>query len=341
MKDKYEKVLLGVAALIAVAMIVLGVLKMGKVEEEFPPATERELGPSPIVAEKDIIKAIATLSKPPVLAPVRNAKGREVDVFTGVNLFVRRGEDAALDIDEEQTKPIHAPIPNIWWLSNGLEEEIGYADAPQRDFDRDGFSNLEEFEEKTNPSDKNSFPSLFAKLKVASIAKEQWYLRFSDFGGGSLSFRVEGTADNGKRKIENRMRGGKAIMPGETFFEEEPFKNRFKFVERVEKEIRGIPKPFAMIEDLKSGMGGRRYEIPSGTHGILHNDYTARLFLDTPDTMQGKFDIEEGGSFSLPYNPDAAEKPYTLKEIGGDGTTALVLWDNNGETKELELKVEN
>ena len=342
MKDKYEKVLLGVAALIAIAMIVLGVLKLGKVDEEFPSAIEIEKGALPIEAERNITQAVATLSKSPTLSPVRNTEGRELDIFTGVNLFVRRGEDVPKDIDEEKTEPIHPPIPNKWWLTNGLEEEIGYGDAPQLDFDKDGFSNREEFDEKTNPNDKNSFPSLFAKVKVASINKEQWYLRFSDFGGGALSFRIEGTADMGKRKIENRMRGGLAIMPGEVFFNEEPFKGRFKFVEKMEKEVRpGIPKPFAKVEDLKPGKEGRTYEIPSGAHGTLYSDYTARLFLDTPDQMAAKFEIEEGMSFSLPFDEEAKEKPYTLKEIGDDGTSALLLWDNNGETKELRLKVEN
>ena len=341
MKDKYEKVLLGVAALIAIVMIVLGVMKLGKVDDDFPAATENPKGSPPIEAENDITKAIGSLSKPPALFEPRNPEGRLLDVFTGVNLFVRKGDVTPLDIDDEKTQPVHAPIPNGWWLNNGLAEEIGYGDAPQLDFDGDGFSNREEFEAKTNPNDKNSFPSLFAKVKVASIAKEQWYLRFSDFGGGELSFRIEGTADQGKRKIENRMRGGLAIPPGETFFNEEPFKGRFKFVEKLEKEVRGIPKPFAKIEDLKPGKEGRLYEIASGGHGVLYDDYTARLFLDTPDQMDGKFDVEEGMSFSLPYDKDAKEKPYTLKEIGGDGTTALLLWDNNGDTKELLLKVEN
>ena len=341
MKDKYEKVLLGVAALIAVAMIVLGVLKLTKVQDDFPPADEDPQGPLPIKAEMDITKAIGTLSKSPILEVVRNPKGREVDVFTGVNLFVRRGEKVPKDIDEEKTEPVHPPIPNGWFLNNGLEDEIGFADAPQRDFDKDGFSNIEEFEEKTNPNDINSFPSLFAKVKIANISKEQWYLRFSDFGGGALSFRIEGTADQGKRKIENRMRGGLSIKPGEIFFAEEPYKGRFKFVEKIEKDVNGIPKPFAKVEDLKPGKGNMIHEIASGAHKVLRDDYTARVYLDTPDQQDTKFEVEEGMSFSLPYDPEAKEKPYTLKEIMGDGTSALLLWENNGETKELELKVEN
>lgn len=342
MKDKYEKVLLGVAALIAIAMVVLGVMKLGAVEDDFPSPTERVKGSPPIETETVVNMAATTLTQPLYLGTQRTADGREVKSFTATNLFVRKGSnDPPLDIDHPKTPPVHPPIPNKWWFKNQMSQEIGFGDAPQRDFDKDGFSNLEEFEEKTNPNDKNSFPSLFAKLKLASIDKEQWYLRFSDFGGGSLSFRIEGTADKGTRKIENRMRGGKAIPPGETFFDEEPYKGRFKFVESFEKEVRNIPKAFAKIEDLKPGKEGTIYEIPSGSHRTFRDDYTARLFLDTPDLQGEKFEIEEGMSFALPFKADAESKPYTLKKISEDGTSALLLWDNNGDPKELELKVEN
>ncbi len=341
MKDKYEKVILGVVALIAIAMVVLGVMKLRAVEADY---SEAEINPDGArLNEKEpyITTMVESLSKPPVLKRVRTAAGREVDTFTGVPYYVRRGKEEGVDLEAPDGAPVHKEIPNSWFLENGLEEEIGYGDAPQRDFDSDGFSNLEEYKAKTNPNDKNSFPSLFAKIKLASIEKDQWYLRFSDFGGGSLSFRIEGTTDFGKRGIKNRMKGGKAIPPGTAFFTEEPYQGRFKFVESFKKEVRNIPKTFARIEDLKPGKGNRVYEIPTGSHRTFENDYTARLFLDTPEQENHIFSVEEGQSFSLPYDKDAAEKPYTLKEIGGDGTTALLLWQDNGDPKELKLQLEN
>lgn len=342
MKDQYEKILLGVGALIAVAMVVLGVKKLGAVEGDFPDANENPKGAIPIEVEKEVDTSIATLSKPLSLEPQPTKKGRVVDVFTGVNLFVRRGSDISetIDIEDPAQKPVHPPIPNEWWLENGLGDEIGFGDAPQLDFDNDGFSNREEFDEKTNPNDKNNFPSLFAKLRLASIDKEEWILTFSDFGGGALSFRIKGTADKGTRLVTNRMKGGKAIPPGGVFFDEEPFKGRFKFVGKEQKEVRGIPKTFAKIEDLKPGKGNKVYDLVRNNK-VPAVDYTARIFLDTPDQRENKFEVEEGMSFSIPFDKDAKEKPYTLKEIGGDGTTALLLWENNGETTPLELRLEN
>ncbi len=340
MKNSYEKILLVIAALILVGMITLGAMKLGAVSEDFPDASENPKEALPIETESLVNKAAKTLSKPMAMDEMRMADGRKIDSFTAANLYVRRGSDAPVVIDDPKQEPVHPPIPNEWWLSNSMSEEIGYGDAPQRDFDGDGFSNLEEFNEKSNPNDKNSFPSLFAKLRLASVEKEQWYLRFSDFGGGQFSFRCEGTADGMKRKIENRMRNGKAISPGTVFFEEGEYQGRFKFIETFEKEVRNVPKTFVRIEDLKSGKEGKVYEFASGAHKTLVSDYTARLFLDTPDLSDQKFAVEEGVSFSLPYDENATEKPYTLKEIRGEGASALLLWNNNGETTELELKLE-
>ena len=342
MKDKYEKVILGVAVLIAIAMIVLGVLKLGAVEEDFPVPGENPKTARPIESDGVITQNVQWLSKPLVLGPEETDKGRKVDTFTGPNIYVRRGEKGTVDPDAPGEKPIHAPIDNNWWAENGLSDVMGYGDAPQQDSDDDGFSNMEEYNEKTLPNDKNSFPSLFAKVKVASIESNGWKLRFSDYGGGKLSFKVEGIAEvNGKRmKVTNRM-AGEAAAPGDIFFEKEPYKGRFKFVEAVQKEVRSMEKTFAMVEDLKPGKGNRVYEIAPGTPKVIYKDYTARLYLDTPALRNEKFEVEEGMTFALPFDAKAAEKPYTLKEIGEDGKTALLLWDNNGETKELQLRLEN
>ncbi|MBK1834831.1 Amuc_1099 family pilus-like system protein [Roseibacillus ishigakijimensis] len=339
MKDNYEKIFLGVAAVIAIAMVVLGVMKLGAVEEEFPAATENPQPAIPFDKEVEISQAVTTLSTAPTVDPVRTAAGREVEVFTGVDLFVRKGAETPVDIGDSNEKPVHPPIPNSWWLTHGMGDEMGYGNAPQRDFDEDGFSNGEEFEAKTAPNDKSSFPSLFAKVRLASVEQEQWYLRFSNFGGGSLSFRIEGIQDG--KKAENRMRGGATAAPGDIFFADAPYQNRFKFVELKQVEANGIPKDLAVVEDQKEGKAGKVYEIPAGSHQTLQSDYTARLYLDTPAEENNVFEVEEGMSFSLPYDENAQNKPYTLKEIGGDGTTATLLWDNNGETQELELKVEN
>lgn len=336
MKDSYEKVLLVVAAIAAIALAVFGFLKT-KAVEGFSEASENPRSSPPIQGEVLVNESAASLAKPPRLEPVVVGQVREVENFTGVDLFVRRGEETPLDLLAPETKPVHPPIPNRWWTKNGIDP--GFADSPQRDHDEDGFSNIEEYDAKTNPADSNSFPSLFAKIKVAGVDKEQWYLRFSNFGGTSLRFNIEGKLNGKLEKTKGNI--DKPTQVGEVFFEEGGYKGRFKYVELLKKDVRGIEKEFAKVEDQKVGKAGKTYEIPSGAHRTLQTDYSARLYLDTPDEVGTKFTVEEGMSFSLPYDPDATEKPYTLKEIQNDGTKLLLQWENNGETKQLELDVPN
>lgn len=333
MKEHYEKVILGVFGLIAVVGIVLGVLKMGKVEEDFQVADERP-GEAPAIADDDVVKVASTLSSPVALKSGRTTSGREVDLFTGVALFVKKGEEDVVDLADPATPPVHKEIPNSWWLENRIDP--GFADSPQRDEDQDGFSNLEEFKEKTDAKDADSFPSLFAKVRLSELKKEQWLLKFTNFGAAGLNFRIAGL--QGGKRVENRIGGGGAVPAGKTFYPNEPYKGRFEYVELFQKQVRGIPRDFAKVKDLKPGKAGRIYEIASNNKA-LETDYTAVLYLDTPTEKSKTFSVEEGMSFSLPFNEAADEKPFRVKEISEDGKTITLSWETNGEVKERKLQV--
>ena len=83
---------------------------------------------------------------------------------------------AVVDILGKNSVDIHrfgeenTAVPNLWFLDNGLAKEFTQSDALQKDSDGDGFSNLEEFQAKTKPNDKASYPDLVtpqgAKLEV-------------------------------------------------------------------------------------------------------------------------------------------------------------------------------
>src|SRR5438552_14925060 len=62
-----------------------------------------------------------------------------------------------------QNTQVHPPVPNEWLEQFNLP--IADADVLAQDPDGDGFNNLEEWQNRTNPTDKASHPPFIAKLK--------------------------------------------------------------------------------------------------------------------------------------------------------------------------------
>lgn len=76
-----------------------------------------------------------------------------------------------------QSTEVHPPVPNEWLDQFALP--IADADVLTQDPDEDGFTNLEEWQSHTNPTDKNSHPPFLVKLKMKSFAREPFRLVFA------------------------------------------------------------------------------------------------------------------------------------------------------------------
>jgi hypothetical protein len=78
-----------------------------------------------------------------------------------------------------QTTEVHPPVPNEWLEEFGLP--IADGDVLSQDPDADGFSNLEEWQNHTKPTDKNSHPAFIVKLKMKSFVQEPFRLVFASW----------------------------------------------------------------------------------------------------------------------------------------------------------------
>ena len=78
-----------------------------------------------------------------------------------------------------QTTEVHPPVPNEWLEEFGLP--IADGDVLAQDPDKDGFSNLEEWQNHTKPTDKDSHPAFIAKLKMKSFVQEPFRLVFASW----------------------------------------------------------------------------------------------------------------------------------------------------------------
>jgi hypothetical protein len=107
-----------------------------------------------------------------------------------------------------QTAEVHPPVPNDWLEQFDLP--IAEADVLFQDPDKDGFSNLEEWQNQTNPSDKNSHPSFVAKLKMKSFAREPFHLVFASRVGGTFALNANDPKDPTQfLKLGDSVRGTK------------------------------------------------------------------------------------------------------------------------------------
>ncbi len=76
-----------------------------------------------------------------------------------------------------QNTEVHPPVPNDWFEKYGLAIED--ADALDQDPDKDGFTNLDEWQGGTDPTNKDSHPDYVTKLHLVSATEEPFRYIFS------------------------------------------------------------------------------------------------------------------------------------------------------------------
>ena len=133
--------------------------------------------------------------------------------FIGAN-----GQPATL-----QTTEVHPPVPNEWLEQFGLP--IAEADVLSQDPDADGFTNLEEWQNHTNPTDKNSHPTFIAKLKLKSFAQEPFRLVFASWVGDTFALNTSDLKEPTQfLKVGDSIRGTKFKL---VKFEEKQDTNKY------------------------------------------------------------------------------------------------------------------
>ncbi len=318
--ENYEKAAIGFGAVAAVGLIYFGLQKTGSVEEDFrgspTGSTSRNSDPAVLDADKVALAKSSFQLKREWLKGDDN--GRPVDLFTGVPLFVNKNNlESPVDLVDPDVEAVHPPIPNQWWIDNRIDP--GFGDSPLLDADEDGFTNIDEFNAKSDPNDKRDYPSLISKLSYTGDESVKWVLRplFPDAQG---AFTFEYTDTLGRNTKTGASNG---IAPGGTFFAEGPVKDRFKFISfEKRKEMNDklnveVEVTIVTVEDQKPNKIGIKYEIPAHRRSDLLKhakfDRTAILTLEALGLEGQEIKVEEFTTFALP--PDAKEKAFKLTQV--------------------------
>ncbi len=333
----YEKAALGGSVAAALGLAFLGYSKLSGVEQDFGAGLKGQGNNNAAVRDADLIpKTLASLKLDRTWNQALDGD-RPVDLFTGIPLFVSSlAPEKPIDLLKDA--PVHPPIPNTWWIENRLDP--GFADSPNRDPDQDGFSNLEEFNAKTDPNSAKSIPSLIAKLMYVKDESLGWVLRPGYGSDGSFPFNYQDT-----KGAVNKTGAADMIAPGGLFFAKGPMMNRFKLLgSEVRKELNKkinieMDVTIVRIEDQRPNKKGVTYEIPAPLSEERKNEHlkydrTAIFSLEALGLNGKEFKVEENTKFALP--PDSPKKDYLAKIVTPESVT-VEYTNPAGETKTFRI----
>jgi hypothetical protein len=339
----FEKILLGIAALAAVALGGWGWLGIGKADEEFAAGLRGSGKDSTAVEGADRVpRALQSLSQAREWKQATvtvNGAPRAIDLFTGIALFMKKDPREVVDPLDAGSAPIHPPITNQWWIDNHIDP--GFADSPLRDPDKDGFPNREEFDAGSDPNDPRSYPSLIAKLRFLREERTAWVLvpKYPDKEKGTVPLRLE-QVRNRRWVVVEQTPITEGIAPGNLFFDK-----RFQLLRMESREetrqSTGHKEmvTYAVIEDQKPNKKGKTYEIPAPLSEnrkdrFVQFDRTAVLSLEALGRSGQEFKVEENTSFALP--PDAPQKDFLVKEVSADAVT-IELTNKSGARETVRI----
>lgn len=338
LSNNYEKIVLVLALLVALGLGTMAYLKAGKLKGDFETPGGRMLDAPPLPGENVLADAKDNLVKPHVLNPAV-VDGRTLDTYTGIPWFLKKGETEPVDLGNPNEGNVHPPIPNIFWLDNKIDP--GFADSPQRDPDGDGFSNEEEFLAKTGPNDPKSYGDLSTKIELVKLIKEPYRLELSSESSKQYVMKYEDAYTGRRRQLRSPY-----IPAGDEqrsiFFEDPPVQFKFRLVKveqrRVKNERTGIESDelFATVEVLNGPKKGVQYEIPRSNKKYIIRDYKVILVLNAIGEGGNQFEVAENDTFSLPFDSEAAEKPYKFKGLD-DAGGVIIEWEADGAPQSTTL----
>jgi hypothetical protein len=168
----YDRVALLAAALFLFASALLILRNVAQLSENFA-ARSALPPPKPAVPPLKAVEMEQAMEK--LRQPAQWTFSGRSGLFVPEKHFIgANGLPATLETTE-----VHPPVPNEWLEQFALP--IAEADVLSQDPDADGFSNLEEWQNHSSPTDQNSHPAFIAKLKMKSFAQEPFRLVFASW----------------------------------------------------------------------------------------------------------------------------------------------------------------
>lgn len=214
-----------------------------------------------------------------------------VSLFDSPELVLNQGHLVDLS---EPGRPLHPPVPNEWLREHGLN--LLSANILREDADGEGFTNLEEWAQLTDPRDPKSHPSYLEKLSYVERKQASFFLRFA-------------TSSHPDFQINYRPGHIPAMASVRTKLNEE-FLGRFTITKYEPKDgMDGLVKRDKSELTVNDKQTGKSFVLVHW-QDLNWPDFYAR-FLFEPD--RSEFLVREGDTFELSPQPGHS---YKLLEAG-------------------------
>jgi len=204
-------------------------------------------------------------------------------------------------------------MPLVWWKQYNLTDYT-QEDGPEKDPDGDGFSNREEMNAKTDPTNAEDRPNYITKLACDSINSSEYEIGWtqgSQGGEGNFLFIYNGVP----HRFNNLAAG--SVFP-DAGFRRENFVERFEILRKGQDPSKsGDLGEFFLIKDRLLD-GNNEFRVYYRDRKKF-NDWKAKMYvkIDLPGVNK-QFSLAEGDTFSLPFDPDAKIKPFKFLRLKDD-----------------------
>ena len=315
-QGNYEKTILIIYYLLAIGVAVFLILESKGFEESLILQQASSKNDMNAPATQKVIDATETMKKKySWLSPVRN--GKAVPLNKSVLLVMKEGKLFDLLLPEPK---LREPMTNIFLtgdLSKSPPEEqlhgIFSPNVGDLDEDKDGFSNIEEFNGKTDPRDASSLPPYTDKLFLRRRISHDYILLLRPNSDG-ITFQIQ-------RMVPTK---GSVFKPINEEFGFDKGTLRFKILSSEKKSIdtKFGPKDAYILKMLDLSTKSE-FELVEGVEKNLA-DYEAEFEFrwKIRKTIPG---VKEGGTFQLPglgktyYILKLEENKAIIAPVGPDG----------------------
>ncbi len=297
----YERAFLIIAAALALLGSAWIILKATGFSSRFETAeVVPNNNPPPLVADAvtEAIKRVQSVPQWPV--------NPDTPLFSSTPFLVMNDRpDEPFRMRDPQSAKLRDPVPNVWLVDNGLD--FTAIDVLAQDPDRDGYSNLDEWEAGTDPNSSLSQPGWDTKLYYSERLEEPLRIRLNSSSDGTCSIAFITTNPDG---TDNRITEFIKVGGSSVRFERDRFTIIDVKIEQIERFGSTSPLPVATMTDAKDRKGNKIRLVQFAS--VEHPTYAAKFEY----TLTGQtFEVKEGEDFEL---SKPALTTITLKEIAED-----------------------